>query len=336
MYDDFFVKAHALSRRGEPFVTAVVVRADKPTSGKPGDKAIITKDGVMHGWIGGSCAQPAVIEEALAALAEGASRLVRITPEPGSASPPGVKEVAMTCFSGGTLDIFIEPHELQPRLLVVGHLPVAQALVHLGKAMNYHTIVVDSEGHEAGTADEVVTDLDTLADWVHPRTFVVVATHGDEEPALERALIAGAPYIGVVASRKRAAPILDHLRRQGFDEETLAVIKAPAGLDLGSRRGDEIALSILAEIVQILRSAEGLPKVRGQGESESPEVVGKATGSCCGGATQDTATATDPICGMSVKVEGARHTFEHEGTVYYFCCAGCQTRFAEAPGRIDD
>ncbi len=322
MFDEFFAKAHELSQKGEPFATAMVVRAERPTSGKPGDKAIVTPDGVMYGWIGGSCAQPAVIQAALAALDENRSRLIRITPDPGGEpSPEGIQEVPMTCFSGGTLDVYVEPQQPQPRLLVVGHLPVAKALVHLGRAMSYHTLAVDPETGGAGLedADQVLTDLDGLGDWIHELTYVVVATHGHyDEPALERALGAGARYVGLISSPKRAKPIVEHLRRQGFGDDELAALHAPAGLDLGSRRGDEIALSILAEIVQLRRQAE---KAAAEA-ADSAEAEAEKTGP---------ETATDPICGMSVQVEGARHTYEHEGTVYFFCCGGCRTKFAEDP-----
>lgn len=322
MFDEFFAKAHELSQKGETFAIAMVVRSERPTSGKPGDKAIVTRDGVMYGWIGGSCAQPAVIEAARAALAEGRSRLIRITPDPGSEpAPEGIEEVPMTCFSGGTIDVYVEPQEPQPRLLVVGHLPVAKALVHLGKAMSYHTVAVDPEAGGTGLsdADHVVTDLDDLAGWIHPQTYVVVATHGHyDEPALERALGAGARYVGLVSSPKRAKPIVEHLRREGFGDEELEALHVPAGLDLGSRRGDEIALSILAEIVQLRRQAE------------------KAAAETTEAGTTEAApeTATDPICGMSVQVEGAQHTYEHDGTVYYFCCGGCRTKFAQDPERF--
>lgn len=325
MFDEFFAKAHELSQKGDPFATAMVVRAERPTSGKPGDKAIVTRDGVMYGWIGGSCAQPAVIREALAALEDHRSRLIRITPDPGSEpSPEGIQEIPMTCFSGGTIDVYIEPQDPQPRLLVVGHLPVAKALVHLGRAMSYHTIAVDPETGGAGLedADQVLTDLDDLADWIHELTYVVVATHGHyDEPALERALAAGARYVGLISSPKRAKPIVEHLRREGFGDEELATLHAPAGLDLGSRRGDEIALSILAEIVQLRRQAE---KAAAEASESTPAETEEAGGP---------ETATDPICGMSVQIEGAHHTYEHEGTVYYFCCGGCRTKFMEDPER---
>lgn len=327
MYDEFFAKAHELIQRGEPFATAIVVRSEKPTSGKPGDKAIVTLDGVMYGWIGGSCAQPAVIEEGRAAIADDTARLIRITPKPGQAAPPeGVKEVAMTCFSGGTLDVYVEPQQPRPRLLVIGHLPTAQALVHLGKAMSYRVIAVDLEtdGAAVAQADEVLRDLGEVAERVNPLTSVVVASHGHyDEAALEQVLRTGAPYVGLVASRKRAAPILDHLRQAGFSEEDVARVRAPAGLDVGARRGDEIALSIMTEIVQQRRAAEG---VAWSAEAEPAEAAE--------GLAEPAGTAIDPVCGMTVKVDGARHTHQHEGKVYYFCCDGCRARLAADPARF--
>ncbi len=320
MYDEFFAKAHELTEKGEPFATATVVRAEKPTSGKPGDKAIVTLDGVMYGWIGGSCAQPAVIEEALAAIAGDEARLVRITPEPAEAAPEGVKEVQMTCFSGGTLDVYVEPQQPRPRLMVIGHLPAAQALAHLGKAMSYRVIAVDPEGGAGmAHADEVLTDLGAIAAKVNPLTYVVVASHGHfDEEALERVLRTRAPYVGLIASRKRARPILEHLRRQGFGDNDLARVEAPAGLDIGARRGDEIALSIMAEIVQRRRTAEGVEWPAAEPVAgEDPDVEPTA--------------AIDPICGMSVRTRDAKHAHEHAGTVFYFCCAGCKAKFAADP-----
>ena len=208
MYDEFFSKAHELIRQGVPFATAIVVRAERPTSGKPGDKAIITADGTMHGWIGGSCAQPTVIREALKALRADESRFVRLSPNPLEQPPrEGLVDVPMTCFSGGTLEIYIEPQQPQPRLIVIGNLPVARALAELGQAMSYHTIIVDPghQGEPPPYADEVLTDLTTIAAHVTPLTSIVVATHGQyDELALEQALATSAPYIGLVASRKRA------------------------------------------------------------------------------------------------------------------------------------
>jgi xanthine dehydrogenase accessory factor len=319
MFDEFFLTASELRGAGVPFATAVVVRAERPTSGKPGDRAIVTLDGTMHGWIGGSCAQPTVVQEAVRAIADGTPRLIRLSPEPGTRPvPEGIEEVPMTCFSGGTLDIFIEPHAPEPHLLVVGSLPVAQALAHLGKAMSYRVTAVDpGDGDAMSHADTVLRDPAEIASVATPMTFAVVATHGDfDEPALKAILGTAVPYVGLVASRARGAAVLEHLIRDGVAQEVVDRVRFPAGLDIHAQRGDEIAVSILAEIVQTRRT---MGEVSWEGEES------EASGPV------EPETAIDPVCHMTVKVEGALHTHEHAGTVYYFCCGGCRSRFAEDP-----
>jgi xanthine dehydrogenase accessory factor len=334
MFDEFFQKAHELRAEGQPFATAVVVRAEKPTSGKPGDRAIVTLDGTMHGWIGGSCAQPTVVQEAARALVDGTPRLIRLSPDPGAQpTPDGVEEVAMTCFSGGTLDIFIEPHQPTPRLLVVGSLPVAQALAHLGKAMSYHVVAVDpGEGDAMAHADEILRDPAEIAGRVTPLTFAVVATHGDfDEPALEAILETSAPYVGLVASRARGEAVLRSLELDGVDATERSRVRFPAGLDIKAKRGDEIAVSILAEIVEARRTIEELAwDTPSEGEAAPAEPQAAAAEG--EDAPSEPETAVDPICQMTVQIEGALHTHEHEGQMYYFCCGGCRSRFAEDPG----
>jgi xanthine dehydrogenase accessory factor len=324
MFDDFFAKSLELHERGEPFATATVVRAEKPTSGKPGDKAIVTARGEMLGWIGGSCAEPTVIAEALKALAEDKSRLVRLSTE---AVPEhrrdGVSDLPMTCYSGGTMEIYIEPHQPRTRLLIVGGQHVAQALAHLGRAMGYEIVSAAprSEAHPLADADRRIDDLERLGEMVTPRTYVVVATHGHyDEVALVPALRSGARYVGLVASRKRAASVLDYLRGQGLDEAELAALHVPAGLDIQARRGEEIAVSILAEIVQHRRRVEAAEAAAAVQPARSPE--------------RRPTTAIDPVCGMTVETAGALHTYEHRGETYYFCGAGCRSRFAKDPDRI--
>ncbi|HEU5098595.1 MAG TPA: XdhC family protein, partial [Roseiflexaceae bacterium] len=235
--------------------------------------------------------------------------------------PPreGLTDVPMTCFSGGTLEIYIEPQQPQPRLIVIGSLPVARALAELGRAMSYRTIVVDPgyQGDPPPYADEVLTDLTAIASHVTPPTSIVVATHGQyDELALEQALRTNAPYIGLVASRKRAEAVHTYLREQGFTAEQLGRFKSPAGLDIHARRGDEIALSIMAEIVQRRRTSAELAwlPVAAAPQPEAAPLV-----------------ATDPICGMSVTIAGAKYTYDYQGATYYFCCDGCKTTFRKAP-----
>jgi xanthine dehydrogenase accessory factor len=317
MYDDFYARADDLTRRGVPFVTATVVRAERPTSGKPGDKAIITADGVMHGWIGGSCAQPSVVREALLALRDDQSRLVRLSPDPsGQPAREGVTDVAMTCFSGGTLEIFIEPQQPRPRLLIVGGLPAARALAQLGKAMSYHVILADPDHHGGAepAVDELITDLAELGGRVNPLTYAVVATHGHyDEPALELLLPTAAPYVGLVASARRAESVRAYLAGQGLSAAQVGRLRAPAGIDIRARRGDEIALSIMAEIVERRRSAELIAW-------EQP-------------AAAPPASAIDPVCGMSVAIATAKITYDYQGATFYFCCPGCRYSFKQEPER---
>lgn len=320
MYDEFFFKAHELLSQGQPFATAVVVRAEKPTSAKPGDKAIVTPDGVMHGWIGGSCAQPAVIEEAMKALANGEPRFVRLSTNPENRNArDGLLDLPMTCFSGGTLEIYIEPQLPPPRLMIIGSLPVAQALARLGRTMNYHVIAVDPDNEGAGMehAHEIITNLDKIPGKITALTYIVVATHGHyDELALEYALRSKAAYVALVASKTRAAAVLDYLAAQGLAETELARLKYPAGLNIQALRGDEIALSIMAEIVQRRRNAAPL------------DVKSLLAGS---GLPPEPTEAIDPVCGMTVQTAGAEYQTEYQGQMFYFCCRGCQTTFEGEP-----
>jgi xanthine dehydrogenase accessory factor len=353
MFDDFFAKAHELTQKGIPFATATVVRAEKPTSGKPGDRAIITADGTMYGWIGGSCAQPTVIKEALKVLKEDECRLIRLsTDTEAHLARPGVIDLPMTCFSGGTMEIYIEPQQPRPRLLIVGTLPVAQALAQLGRAMNYHLLAMDLDGEPLPDAHEYIPSLAQLGKYVTPATFVVVATHGNyDEAALEHLLKLNVGYIGLVSSRRRADSVRDYLQAQGFTDSDLAVLSAPAGLDIGARRGDEIALSIMAEIVQRRRSHEGIDIEVTTGEHNVYKVHARSDvvfTPHVGRGTQDAETAThplassqhggtaqgvaiDPICHMEVEIATATYYSEYEGVDYYFCCAGCKRTFDAEP-----
>ncbi len=335
MFDEFFSLASQLQKEGKPFATAEVIRSEKPTSGRPGDRAIITADGVLSGWIGGSCAQPTVIQAALAAIKDGRSRLIRLSPDDGTASstgsdtaktadtaPEGFEEMPMTCFSGGTLDVFIEPQAPQPRLLVVGDLPVARSLAYLGKAMNYHVIAVVSESGKKEMAHTAVvrTDLDAIAELATSWTFVVVATHGHfDEPAVAAALRSPASYVGLVASHKRASSIKEYLVAEGLAGE-IERLHVPAGLDIGAERGDEIALSIMAEIVQERRSTSLVEDSPGADEVSPDSAKSRAI--------------IDPVCGMTVTVGDKTPSVEHDGMTYYFCCQMCATRFGSEPAEF--
>jgi len=305
----------------QAYALAVVVRAEKPTSAKPGAKATITADGRLQGWIGGSCAEPVVRREALKVLQEGKPRLVRLCPpeKMGTLPQEGVTEVAMTCISGGTLEIYIEPVMFRPHLIVIGHLATAQALARLGKAMDFRVSVVGLEATPARfpDADEVVDRLDLSGLDVTPNSSIVVASHGNyDEDALEAALQTDASYVALVASRARAEAVLQYLRDSSLPEERIALLKYPAGLDIGAVTPEEIALSILAE--SVLRRRRGLPA-----PSAAPEAPVAAS--------NEPREAIDPVCGMTVEIETARYSYVYHETSYFFCCRGCQRAFEKEP-----
>ena len=282
MSEPFFADATARASRREPFATATVVRAEKPTSAKPGAKAIVTADGALHGWIGGTCAAPTVIRESLESLADGQSRLILISNEP---LPPrrGLRQIPMTCVSGGALEIYIEPVLPREQLVVFGTTAVARALASLGAGLNF----------------AVATSLEGVT--VDERTHIVVATRGEgDEEAVIDALRTPAPYVALVASRKRGGSVMESAMAAGIAKPRAMGLHYPAGLDIGARTEEEIALSILAEIVRDRPSAAAAPEV---------------------------AEAIDPICGMTVAITPHALSAIHEGTTYYFCAESCRRRF---------
>ena len=284
-----------LARRGEPFVFAVVVRREPFTSAQQGDMAVITTDGGYNGWLGGSCTQPTVTREAQLALADGKPRLLSLSPDPTREERPGVKAVAMTCQSGGSVDIYLEPVLPQPRLLLFGASPVVRALARLGEAMGYSADVAEQSG---------MVRPDPRA-----RVYAVVASMGENDEGMVAAALAAEPeYLAVVASRKRFAEIRATLLARGFEAAALDRIHNPAGLDIGARLPEELAVSILAEIVQLRRAMPQREETRTQGDEE-----------------------IDPVCGMRVAVATARHRVERGGRTFYFCNAGCREKFVAAP-----
>ena len=310
--------AAELSARGEPFVLATVVWRRSPSSGKEGSTALVTPDRRVRGWLGGACAEPTVIREALKALEEGTPRLLFLGPpeELAARGREGVVTVPIACQSEGALEVYVEPVVPQPQLVVIGRSPAVATLAALASALGWRTVVVDDGGaaEDYPGAGRVVTTLDLEPAVVTDRSFVVVATQGHyDEDALERALATPAAYVGLVASRKRADAVLGYLRDRGVPEEALARVHAPAGLDLGRIAHEEIAVAILAELVRE-RAAGDLPGSEPADIPRHEEI--------------------DPVCGMTVDVASARYRSVHDGTTYYFCSAGCLKRFEEEPARF--
>ncbi len=275
-------RAQELAEQGVPFATATVVRVERPTSAKPGNTALVLPDGTIEGFVGGDCAEQSVREYALQTLESGDALLLRVVPF-GGEDERGVVTVQNPCLSGGMIEVFLEPVVPSPRVLVEGEMPISQALLRLGGEFGLEMVGV--------VGGEFEPRPDDLA--------LVVAGHGREElPALKVGLEMGVPYVGLVASRRRGQGVLGELRSDGVSQELIDRIDTPAGLDIGARTPEEIALSILAKIVAVRRAPKDAP-----------------------------ATAVDPVCGMTVTVVPGTPSLEHEGETVYFCREGCRDAF---------
>lgn len=290
-----------LAAAREPFVTATVVRVQRPTSVEAGSVAIVLADGTVEGFVGGVCAEHSVRAYSMVALRDEQPVLLRIVPDPDRESAPegeevssedGVVTVANPCLSGGTIEVFLEPAPPAPRVVVVGDTPIAGAVARIGGELGLEMVAADG-----GDAEPAAGDLG-----------LVVAAHGrDELDALRRALEANVPYVGLVASEKRGAGVIAELRDAGVREELLERIEVPAGIPIGSHAPGEVAVSILARIVSVRREAEG--------------------GASSAAAAQAAGVAVDPICGMTVAAVEGTPSVERDGETVYFCSEGCKMEF---------
>jgi xanthine dehydrogenase accessory factor len=326
MFDDFLKKSTELTAKGEIFAVATVVRCQSPSSGKQGDRAIVQADGQITGWIGGGCAQPVVVKEALKAMKDGKPRMVRISPSlelDGSldGSGEGVVDYTMTCHSGGSLDIYIEPVLPRTQVVILGRSPVAITLARLSQVLGYRVVMVAEHLQEEISADvELIEEKDFKLDSakVTPESFVVVSTQGEgDEEALEQAMQSPASYVAFVASKTKAGKVFEFLRGRGIAQSRLDQVHAPAGLNIAATSPEEIAVSILAEIIKVRHSQPSTAAVVNKSSQVLPVLNSEAK---------------DPICGMMVDTVKAKYKSQHEGKWLYFCCAGCKDAFDREHG----
>ncbi len=257
---DILDRISAMKATGERFVLATVVRTVAATAAKAGAKAVILTDGtISEGWIGGGCARAAVLKAARDALADGKARLVSVQPpdvlqEQGISAGDersGIRFAKNMCPSEGTMDVFVEPVLPRPQVVVCGSSPVAVAIARLGRQVGF-AVTACAPAAEQGSFAEVDRRIEGYAVPVDDAgaRFVVVSTQGrGDEAALQAALAVEAGYVAFVGSRRKAAALVATLQQRGIAPERLAKLKAPAGLDLGAITPDEIAVSILAEII---------------------------------------------------------------------------------------
>jgi xanthine dehydrogenase accessory factor len=336
--DEFFDRVSALKREGQTFAVATVVARRPPVSAHLGDRAIIFADGRMEGFVGGACSREIIRKQALDVLRVRAARLVSIRPDAGEAADagPDCVIVPMTCASEGAVDVYVEPVARPRSIVVVGATPVADAVGRLARAMRYDVVRVvagderrDLEAHasEAGAGVAALEALDEVLAGVLPQggdCAVVVASQGHyDEPALEVALRSRPSYVGLVASRRRGDTVRAWLAENHVPN--LNRLRNPAGLDLGARSPEEVALSILGEIVQLRTPAPNEATAAPQGGTVSGPQDSKTP------RPQD--LALDPVCHMEVDTAAAAHVADVNGVTYYFCCGGCRARFVKDPQR---
>jgi xanthine dehydrogenase accessory factor len=300
---DIVEQAAELARRGEEFALATVVWRQGPSSGQTGSRAIITREGQLYGFIGGACAEPVVLREAVRVIESREPRLLFLgtTDIPQSQLPEGMLYVPMSCQSEGALQIYVEPVVPALDLLVVGASPMTSALAELATTLGWRSRVVAPGDFSAADVTE--------------RSIVVIASQGHlDEEAVAVAVSAAPLFVGLVASRKRGESLLAYLAERGVPQHLLDRVRTPVGLDLGRTSHQEIAVAVLAELVMRRAAGEFSAGAAPEQEAGAVEVV-------------------DPVCGMTVTADDAHFPVDHDGTTYWFCCAGCSTSFAADPGR---
>lgn len=319
MHNALLKTAADLNLKNKAYATAIIVRRKIPSSGKPGDKAIITADGQIFGWIGGGCTRGIVLKEALLSLQDRKPRMVHISPDAKDDIDGNTKLYRMTCQSGGEVEVYIEPVLPTPQLLIFGNSHIAMALAKIAMAMEYQVEVVLSATDESGFAGvDKITTLDQFAPLEDQMNqYVIVCTQGERDAdALHHALSINSNYLSFVASRRKASAIYHELRQMGITFDQLKRIKTPAGLDIGAKTPQEVAISILAEVIQDFRAE-------------------KETDSSAEASLETTMINQDyyinPVCKVPVLKSAAKHIVEHNGEKVYFCCDGCKVSFEKAP-----
>jgi xanthine dehydrogenase accessory factor len=272
-----------------PFVYVVVARAESPTSARPGDDAVVLADGSIEGFVGGVCTEASVRSAALAALADGRSVLLRVMPDGAAGFPdvPGAAVVTNPCLSGGALEILLRPEIPAPLVGVVGSTPISEAIATVGTAAGFAIDRLDGKPPAAGTMAVIVASLGR-----------------DELGPLRAALDAGVGFVGLVASSKRGRSVLAELQLSAAER---ARVHTPVGLKLGAQTAEEIALSVLAEVVRAIR-VDGL--------QPSPGTVARAP-----------VQVLDPICGMTVVVGPDTPHLLLDEVDYWFCGTGCRDAY---------
>ena len=312
MVFDWIKRASELKKKGNPFAIATVINTVAPTSAKPMSKAIIHQNGDIEGWIGGGCSIHTVITEGLNCIQSGKAIVLRLSPEDISKDKVTYKkEVFLNCESGGTLEFHIEPVLPMTKLIIYGSTPTVYALAKIGSLLNYECYICSPN---AESVKELSDNVQVLKDYkvFSDQSVAVVATQGENDLyALKSAIDSKSNFISMIISNKKASSLFLQLEKEGYSEEDISRVKFPAGMDINANTPEEIAVSILAELINHRNSVDLKEQVIAESKEDKKEI--------------------DPICKMIVDPKNAADTYEFEDINYYFCCIGCKEKFALEP-----
>jgi len=323
---DILERIYQLKQEGERFAIATVVSRKAPVSSQLGDKALVFEDERLEGFVGGACSREIIRKQALEVLKLERPRLVRISPDPIEVTPSANHDeicVPMTCSSEGAVDVYIEPQIEKKRLLIAGGSPIAIALAQQAKLQGYElTLVCEKEEQDALSfglealrfeqlhIDDLKTYLASLSAKQKGNLEAIVASMGHyDEEALALLVKTNPRYLGLVSSQKRGAKIIQLLTDIGLPEAEVARVRNPVGLDIGATTTNEVAISILAEMILVRRQAV----------KDAQKVLASNEDAIC------------PVCDMTVNKVTTRHSAEYKDDTYYFCCPNCKHHFLKDP-----
>lgn len=330
MFNELAIKIEEHLAKGSNFAIAQVVKRIAPSSGKVGDKAIILETGELIGWVGGGCVRGIVVKEAIDVIKSKRYRRVRISPEGGTRETANYKEYVMSCQSKGTLEVLIEPIIPQPELLIVGKSNIARKLAQLSIAADFRVTVLanDVDPQMFPTAHRVLEEVDFGTFKSLANAYIIVTTQGDNDDlSVKKALQTEVKYVGFVASAKKSEDIRHYLLNEGIPQERINQLRSPVGLDINAKLASEVAISILAEVIDHFRNEN------------------KSEASCCGSKTSEQTSAVEeqdkfseeyyinPVCQVPVSKKNPKHVVEYQGEKVYFCCDGCKVSFDKNPSQ---
>jgi len=334
MFNELSTNINHFLSKGKDFAIAQIINRIEPSSGKVGDKAIVLESGELIGWIGGGCVRGIVIKEAINVIKTKRHMRVRISPEGGSKESSNFKEYIMSCQSKGTIEVLIEPVIPQPELIIVGKSKIAQKLALLAATASFKVKVMTKESDTFMFPNnvEIINHVDFEDIKVLQNNYIIVATQGDDdELSVAKALKSNASYVGFIASKKKSEDVKKYLQENKISQDRIDSLRSPVGLDINAKLASEVAISILAEVIEDFRKNS---------------ISAQIEGSCCG-STQNKIVAENndapskfeedyyinPVCDVPVSKKNPKHIVPYKGENVYFCCDGCKVKFEENPAQ---